>query len=121
MVFNNLIEQLGNHSISELPREACGIITKSFNYIPVKNISKSPINSFIINPFDILKYDNDIWGFFHSHPNSPDPIPSTKDLTSTVYTQYKFIVGFANNFYIYWVHNNELRFEKFNESHCIIQ
>lgn len=120
MELNTLLTQLGNHSISELPREACGIITKQFEYFPSKNISNSPTNSFIINPVDIIKHEGNIWGFFHSHPYVKDPIPSKADLSSTVFSQYKFIVGFANNFYIYWVDSDTLRFEQFNENHCTI-
>lgn len=120
MVYNNLITKMGNHSIAEMPKEACGLITNKFEYIPSKNFSKTPTNSFIIDPFDIIKYDKKIWGFFHSHPNSSDPIPSVRDKVSTIYSQYKFIVGFANNFYIYWLDEDNLRFEKFNENHCNI-
>lgn len=120
MEFNKLISHLGNHSLSELPKEACGIITKQFEYFPSKNISNKPNNSFIVDPIDIVKHDDNIWGFFHSHPYVQDPIPSIKDLDSTIYNEYKFIVGFANIFYIYWLDSKQLRFERFNESHCNI-
>lgn len=118
--FNELITAMGNHSIQDNPREACGIITKDFQYYKAKNISLSPKTSFVINPLDIIKHDNNIWGFFHSHPNSLDPVPSTKDLKSTVFNEYRFIVGFADNFYIYWLENDSLAFERFDEHHCKI-
>lgn len=118
MDFKRLIDDMGKHSISELPKEACGIITKDFYYVPTKNISKVPTKSFIIDPLSILEHENNIWGFFHSHPYSADPIPSSADVDSTIFSEYRFIVGFANNFYIYWNDNSELRFERFNETHC---
>lgn len=115
--FEQLLISMGNHSLSEYPKEACGIITKSLEYIPARNVSKAPKNSFIVDPICILEHYDNIWGFFHSHPGSTDPIPSAKDLASTVFDEYNFIVGFGNNFYKYWSLNGELRFERLNENH----
>ena len=120
-MYTQLITAMGNHSIAELPLEACGIITKDFSYIPCKNISEKPKTSFILDPISILNNEDNIWGFFHSHPYSNDPMPSSKDIDSTIFSQFKFVVGFANNFYIYWLQDSELRFEKFNENHCRVQ
>jgi len=108
---------MGNHSIAALPNEACGIITKSFEYIPCKNISPTPTNSFIVDPMEIYKNKGNIWGFFHSHPYKSDPVPSLNDLNSAAHREYKFIVGFADAFYIYWNDNNNLRFETLDECH----
>ncbi len=118
---NQLLVDLHNHSLSEYPREACGIITKDFKYIPCKNISDKPKTSFVVDPLAILKHESNIWGFYHSHPGSADPIPSDRDLKSTIFTEFKFLVGFANSVYIYWLNEeNTLSFEKFNESHCTV-
>jgi proteasome lid subunit RPN8/RPN11 len=119
-VYNKLIEDMHAHSIEEYPKEACGIITKEFKYIKTKNISSTPKTSFVIDPLAILEYEDSIWGFYHSHPGSADPIPSKADIDSTVFTQYKFLVGFANNTYIYWLSDNKLCFERFNENHCTL-
>jgi proteasome lid subunit RPN8/RPN11 len=117
--FQSLIQALHNHSVSEYPREACGIVTRSFEYIPCKNISATPKTSFIVDPLAILQHEKDIWGFFHSHPGSADPIPSKRDLESTVFSEFRFLVGFAGAVYIYWLNEaNSLSFEKFNENHC---
>ena len=118
--FDSIITAMGNHSIAELPKESCGIITKDFRYVPCRNISSTPKTNFIIDPVAILANDNNIWGFFHSHPYSNNPIPSEKDIESTIFSQFKFIVGFASTFYIYWLEDNTLKFEKFNENHCQI-
>ena len=115
--FTKLLEDMGNHSISEYPKEACGIITLDLTYVPTRNISKSPKNSFVVDPLAIVEHYNNIWGFFHSHPGSTDPIPSNKDLASTAFAEYGFIVGFGNNFYKYWSDDGELRFEKLDEHH----
>jgi proteasome lid subunit RPN8/RPN11 len=117
--FDKLLSDVQSHSVRDYPREACGIITKDFNYIPCKNISNRPKTSFVIDPLAILEHEDNIWGFYHSHPGSADPIPSKKDLESTLFSEYKFLVGFANNTYIYWLNEqSDLSFEKFNESHC---
>jgi proteasome lid subunit RPN8/RPN11 len=118
--FNELLNSLQKHSISEYPKEACGIITKDFTYIPTRNISKHPKISFVIDPFAIMEHENNIWGFYHSHPGSSDPIPSKNDIASTIFSEYKFLVGFAKNTYIYWLENKNLRFEVFNENHCTL-
>jgi proteasome lid subunit RPN8/RPN11 len=119
--FTNLITALNNHSIAEYPREACGIITKDFTYVPCKNISSSPKTTFVVDPLAILEHEDNIWGFYHSHPGSADPVPSKKDLESTLFSDFKFLVGFANSTYIYWLNDsNSLSFERFNESHCKI-
>jgi proteasome lid subunit RPN8/RPN11 len=118
--FENLLQSIQTHSLVEYPKEACGIITKELKYIPCKNLSKNPKNSFIIDPLAILHNEDNIWGFYHSHPGSADPIPSNRDIASTVFSEYKFLVGFAQNTYIYWLEDNSLKFEKFNESHCTL-
>jgi proteasome lid subunit RPN8/RPN11 len=115
-----LVEEMQLHSIQEYPKEACGIITRDFKYIKTKNISSNPKNSFVIDPVEILQHEDNIWGFYHSHPGSADPIPSKNDIASTVFSEYKFLVGFAKNIYIYWVKENQLHFERFNEDHCTL-
>jgi proteasome lid subunit RPN8/RPN11 len=117
-MYKDLIEEMHKHSVEEYPKEACGIITKQFEYIRATNISSNPKSSFIINPLDIIRYEDNIWGFFHSHPGSSDPIPSKRDMPSALFNEYKFLVGFASKVYIYWVENNILKFEQFNEHHC---
>lgn len=114
---NELLTKLSNHSIASIPLEACGIITKDFDYIPCKNISPNPTISFVIDPIEVYKNENNIWGFFHSHPNSNNPIPSSKDLPNSIFKSLKFVVGFGNTFYIYWNDNNTLKFEKFDETY----
>jgi proteasome lid subunit RPN8/RPN11 len=115
--FEHLVQAMGNHSIAEYPREACGIITKDLAYIPARNISKNPKTSFIVDPIAIAAHYDNILGFFHSHPGSTDPIPSARDVASTAFANYMFVVGFSQNFYRYWTDEGNLRFEKLNENH----
>jgi proteasome lid subunit RPN8/RPN11 len=118
--YEKLLLDMGTHSIAEVPREACGIITLSFEYIPCRNLSNTPKTAFIVDPLSILKYKDNIWGFFHSHPGSSDPIPSSRDASSALFSEYAFIVGFSTNFYKYWLRDNTLCFERLNENHLVL-
>jgi proteasome lid subunit RPN8/RPN11 len=118
--FKELTTAMGNHSLSEFPLEACGIITLDYKYLPCKNLSRSPKNSFVVDPISIIANIENIWGFYHSHPGSSDPIPSIKDMGSAAFTEYSFIVGFGTKFYIYWLEDNSLKFEIFNENHLTL-
>ena len=40
--FNELKEAMNAHSLQEYPKEAVGIITNDFEYVPCKNISPTP-------------------------------------------------------------------------------
>ena len=112
-----LLNDMGVHSVSEFPKEACGIITKDLTYIPCRNISRNPKTSFIVDPIEIHKNIDNILGFFHSHPGSSDPIPSSRDAESTVFSEYLFVVGFGTKFYKYWLEDKKIRFEPVDESH----
>lgn len=120
MDFSKLIADMNKHSLKEYPREAVGIITKDFQYIPCLNLSDNPTDTFYLDPAALVRHDGNIWGVFHSHPGEENPIPSTEDKTSAAFSDYKFIVGF-NKFYIYWLDFNidALRFEPFQEKHCV--
>lgn len=104
--FDEIKQEMSQHFIAEYPREACGIITTDWRYIPCRNISPNAKNSFILNPLDLLEYEDNTWGIVHSHPGSDNPIPSEQDVASTVFDCYKFIVGFSNRFFIYWYDKN---------------
>ncbi len=119
MDYVKLLEDMNNHALREYPRECVGIISKNFTYIPCKNISDNPKDTFFLDPSDLVKHDGNIWGIFHSHPGSDNPIPSSEDKTSAAFSQYRFLVGFNNKFYIYWYDLNvdALKFEKLEERH----
>lgn len=114
--FNELLEKMGKHSLADYPAEACGIITKDFDYIPCKNYHADPKNYFIIDPVAIYEHEDNIWGFFHSHPGDENPLPSEQDLQSSIFNEYKFVVGFKDKFYIYWF-DKILRYEPFELKH----
>ena len=89
--------------------------TNDFEYIRCKNISPSPKISFLLDPEALVKNDGNIWGIFHSHPGEDNPIPSKEDKVSAAFNEYKFLVGFNNKFYIYWLNDkiDALIFDEF--------
>jgi len=119
--FSKLKEDMNNHALRDYPREAVGIITKDFDYLPCENISEDPRNTFWLDPEALIKHDDNMWGVFHSHPGSDNPIPSEEDKVGAAFQEYKFLVGFNNKFYIYWYNDkiDALMFDAFEERHLV--
>lgn len=117
--YENLKDSMNAHAMRDYPRECVGIITKSFNYIPCKNLSDNPKLSFYLDPAALVEHDDNIWGIFHSHPGDTNPIPSKEDKVSAAFQEFKFLVGFDNKFFIYWYDQqiDALRFERFEGRH----
>lgn len=115
--YERLINSLCAHMANDKTVECCGIITTDFEYIPCKNISSKPKNSFVLDPYALVKYEDRCWGIFHSHTEHHDELPSEEDKKSASMLEYKFIVGNLNKtFYLYWVDElNYLRFKLFTE------
>jgi len=116
-------EQLKNdmnvNAMQEYPLECVGIVTKDYKYIPCINISDQPKNTFVLDPGALVQNDGNIWGIFHSHPGEENPIPSKEDKVSAAFQEYKFLVGFNDKFFIYWLDSNldALIFDEFKEEH----
>ena len=121
MVYEQLKQDMNNHALRDYPRECVGIITRDFKYIPCKNVSDNPKLTFYLDPAALVQYDGQIWGIFHSHPGSDNPIPSSEDKVSAAFQEYKFLVGFNNRFYIYWYDRavDALRYTTFEEKHLV--
>ena len=117
--FDKLVEDMGKHAQLEYPRECCGVILNDLSYVPAENKSLQPKTSFVLDPGILVKYDEQIWGIFHSHPGEDQPIPSRDDKYAAGFSQYKFIVGFGKKFYIYWQDKeiDALKFDKFQRNH----
>ena len=117
--FNKLIYEMQAHAEEDYPREACGVILKDFSYVRVDNLSNTPTITFELDPGALVKYDDQIWGIFHSHPGEEQPLPSREDKHAAAFAEYKFIVGFGLNYFIYWYDRNldALKFDKFESKH----
>ena len=93
-----ILNSIKYHALSEYPKECCGFIIgyienntlKCQDIKKSKNIANNPINSFEIDPKDIIniqkKYRNtklSLLGHYHSHPNTIlNSKPSKKDIDS---------------------------------------
>ena len=119
--YKSLIRDFTEHMSKDPSIECCGIVTKDYNYIPCKNLSPKPKESFILDPVELLKQGDNCWGIFHSHPSHFDYLPSEEDKNSAIYSQYKFIVGSLNGkFYQYWLNSlSYLEFKEFSEE-CLV-
>ena len=117
--FDKLITDMSVHAQSEYPKESCGLILRDMIYVPCKNISTMPKESFILDPIALLQYEEDIWGIMHSHPGEENPLPSEDDVAHTVFDEYKFVVGFAGKFFVYWFDKKleSLRYEPLEVRH----
>jgi len=117
--FNRIKKEMKAHALKDFPRECVGLVTKDMQYIPCKNISSTPKTTFFLDPEALVVNDGNIFGIFHSHPGEEDPIPSKEDKMSTMFSEYKFFVGFINKIYTYWYDSNvhALKFEEFESKH----
>lgn len=72
------------HAKSEAPQEACGLLVRKGRrkvYVPCRNISPMPLESFLICPDDWAEAEDqydEILAVIHSHPGV-DPQPSEAD------------------------------------------
>jgi proteasome lid subunit RPN8/RPN11 len=53
---------------TSLEEEQCGIILKDGSVLPSKNLHEHPEDAFRIDPALLLKYEDDLYGSWHSHP-----------------------------------------------------
>ena len=116
-MYKQIISDFQNHCMKDYPLESCGLITLGYQYVPCKNISETPKESFVLDPFALIKYDRNIFAICHSHPGDSSPLPSKKDKIDPIFKDYKFVVGNSDKVYIYWLEGEELVVEEFNENH----
>ena len=114
--FQLLKDSFKKHAQTEYPKEACAIITKDFEYIPCENISSDPNNSFFIDPIKLMEYEDNCWGFIHSHPDDI-PTPSPMDGKKITTEEFKYLVGWDEEIYLYWYDEDlkSTRFKPFTE------
>ena len=102
MAYNALIE----HSINELPLEACGLLVSKIGemdriclVVPMRNLSKKDKKvTYLINPKDLVETELKLEsknlesiGVYHSHPHHP-AFPSETDLKNAYSNWLYFIV-----------------------------
>lgn len=99
----HLYERMLEHARRELPFEACGVISgnsekEAKHYYPARNELKSTTR-YNIEPEDLYRIIMDIeekgyeiWGIFHSHPDS-SAYPSGTDLEQSYYPDAYYLIA----------------------------
>lgn len=85
----DLINSLAKDSLDRAPEEACGLLLGHQHqsggliekYIPIPNISPTPVCSFKLDPATLVRYcyTPGLIGLYHCHPTAP-ALPSREDL-----------------------------------------
>ena len=79
-----LMDAIRAHVAAEYPNEACGVVVqagRAQQYIPCRNISETPTETFTISPGDKLaaSEQGEIIMIIHSHPDVVQLVPSEMD------------------------------------------
>mgnify|MGYP001615915388 CR=1 FL=1 len=130
-IYKKHLENIRKHAIGEFPNECCGILGGSLKDKTVEEIiiihnrfdeseknrfEESKHNRFAISPLDFKKADEqlrktnqEIIGFFHSHPNH-DGVPSQYDLDHALPIYSYIIISIKNKKFDHirsWVLKND--------------
>ena len=97
-------EQLMGHARSELPNEACGLLSGSLAtgrataFHPARNVEASPLR-YNVHPEDLVRITfaieeagDDLVGIFHSHTRSA-AVPSATDRRSAMYPDAVYLLA----------------------------
>lgn len=93
-------EQIYYHTLSCYPEEMCGILLEE-DFIPIKNVSKTPLESFELNPeqYAPIACREKIKGIIHSHcrnPRNPEVFdtrtPSLADINGQKQTKVPWLI-----------------------------
>ncbi len=102
-VGEEVIQEMIQHSESESPNEACGILAGVIESDLVRvtevhrceNVHPNPLMEYFVKPEDQLRVfldleareESDVVGFYHSHPRGPDS-PSQIDASKNYWPDY---------------------------------
>lgn len=98
----SLAEAMIAHARAEAPLEACGILGgrggQVLHFYPARNAERSPVR-YTVHPEDQLqilldmeRQGEELWGIFHSHPNS-EAYPSETDVRYAYYPEAYYVIA----------------------------
>lgn len=92
---SQLLEQVKNHALQEMPRESCGLLVlvkRKLQYFPCRNIAEGK-EQFAIHPEDYAAAEDmgTITSIVHSHPTT-SPEPSQADLVGIEQTNLPWMI-----------------------------
>ena len=50
--------------------EKCGIILRDGTVLPSNNLHPNPELGFVVDPQDLVRYEDTLWGTWHTHPGN---------------------------------------------------
>jgi proteasome lid subunit RPN8/RPN11 len=108
IISRSVADDLLAHARSELPNEACGLLSGSMSesratrYHPARNVERSPLR-YNVHPDDLVRIvfsieeaREDFVGIFHSHPTTP-AVPSPMDRRTAEYPGVFYVLATLAN------------------------
>jgi len=86
----NFYSDLAEHTLSEYPREACGLILRD-RYLPCENLATNKEDEFLIDPKIYLEHSHELVAIFHSHPDGLE-CPSSADMRSQMSSGVPWVI-----------------------------
>lgn len=101
------VEEMCAHAREANPAECCGLIGAADEHLArsvyrASNVAPDPLVGYEIAVRELLyaqrmmrERGEELWGIYHSHPRSGDPVPSETDVRLAYYpSAVYFIIGF---------------------------
>jgi proteasome lid subunit RPN8/RPN11 len=101
------VEEMRAHAREANPAECCGLIGgtddgRARSVYRASNVAPDPLVGYEISVGELLaaqrlmrERGEELWGIYHSHPRSIDPVPSETDVRLAYYpSAVYFIIGF---------------------------
>jgi [CysO sulfur-carrier protein]-S-L-cysteine hydrolase len=102
------VEEMWAHARETNPAECCGLIgaaddCRARSVYRASNVAPDPLVGYEIAVRELLdaqklmrERGEELWGIYHSHPRSIDPVPSEADVRLAYYpSAVYFIIGFS--------------------------
>jgi proteasome lid subunit RPN8/RPN11 len=104
-----LVEEMFAHARGASPAECCGLLGgrggRAESVYRLRNVADEASVAYEAAPEDLFAAQRrmraggeELLGIYHSHPRSPDPVPSATDVKLAFYpSAVYFIIGFAHD------------------------
>jgi proteasome lid subunit RPN8/RPN11 len=102
------VDEMCEHARATSPAECCGLIGgkgagRAENIYRLRNVARDPLITYEAAPEELFAVQREmrergqkLLGIYHSHPRSPEPVPSERDVRLAFYpSAIYFIVGLS--------------------------
>jgi proteasome lid subunit RPN8/RPN11 len=103
------VEQMKAHARAASPAECCGLIggsadaRRAESIYRLRNVAHNPLVTYEAAPEELFAVQREmrgrgqqLLGIYHSHPRSPEPVPSPRDVRLAFYpSAIYFIIGLS--------------------------